>query len=247
MQQAEDEDLDIDQETMDSYESLLAEINSEQDAEETKPLVYVTPNAGATKEELDMNAHNMRQVVIQKRNERRSRVLEIKRYHVMNGLTYLLSEPITRKELKELIDRLTKKDQMAVDRILKAITTKIERLLKQHIPLSLKHQYTMYKDSFIEHPGFMYVCNEYYGGYKIWVKPDIPYYIMQFSEMGVLYEFHIDDMFSIDKMVERYYLASKRLIDLETRLAIKFTRIETRLDLLEMNVKFYDEYMLTVK
>ena len=39
---------------------------------------------------------------------------------------------------------------------------------------------------FKDHPGFLWIGDEAYGGHKIWVNPDIPYYFAQFSEMAII-------------------------------------------------------------
>ena len=90
---------------------------------------------------------------------------------------------------------------------------------------------------FVDHPGFLWIGSEAYGGHKIWVTPDIPYYFDQFSEMAIIREKCDENkVAAIDRIIANYMNAVAQLAKRESNIAIKLTRIDTFEELLTYNV-----------
>lgn len=90
---------------------------------------------------------------------------------------------------------------------------------------------------FKDHPGFLWIGDEAYGGHKIWVNPDIPYYFDQFSEMAIIREKCDENkVAAIDRIIANYMNAVTQLAKRESNIAIKLTRVDTFEELLIYNV-----------
>ena len=90
---------------------------------------------------------------------------------------------------------------------------------------------------FKDHPGFLWIGDEAYGGHKIWVNPDIPYYFDQFSEMAIIRsKCDENKVAAIDRIIANYMNAVTQLAKRESNIAIKLTRIDTFEELLTYNV-----------
>ena len=90
---------------------------------------------------------------------------------------------------------------------------------------------------FKDHPGFLWIGDEAYGGHKIWVNPDIPYYFDQFSEMAIIRSKCDENKVAvIDRIIANYMNAVTQLAKRESNIAIKLTRIDTFEELLTYNV-----------
>ena len=185
----------------------------------------------------------MNKATREKKIFRIKRITEIKREYAMNNKLHLLQKQVEVEDLSILIAKFTEETIAQIERTKRLLVAKVEKALKAHIPRELKATYTKYPHSFIQHPGFLYQSSAFYGGYKMWLKVNIPYYFEQFSEMNILQT--NDDYISskLDKLVEQYYVLKNKLARDEINLALRFDKVKTRLDLLDMGIVYYDEYM----
>lgn len=160
-----------------------------------------------------------------------------------------LSERIPESELQRLIYLLTEEHTYMINKLEAYINKRITALLKPLIPRILKLCMLRFPGSMIKHPGFMYIASKEYGnGLKLWVKPDIPYYFQQYSEMQVLKTNKPHFLYTIDKAVEQYYRHRDLRTEKETKYAIRLCGMKTNtyLGLLQLNPFWfkilYDDY-----
>lgn len=179
-------------------------------------------------------------VAAQKELERK----KIRRNALINE-TPELAESVTRKQLIELIRFMTKEfdDTAKATKIL--IDEKITRILSIGIPTPLLHAYKKYGRHIIPRsPGFFYKASqEYGGGHDIWVNPDVPNFYTQFTEMDVLEELKPQQLFTIDKLVKKYFDTIATMYAHETRLAGRFYNVYNRLALLKKDAFAYKIYV----
>lgn len=172
---------------------------------------------------------------------------EITRKYVTEGKEVWLHMAVDLLDLSELIRRLTADIADKITDTKRLLTVRVEKALRPQIPVELKRAHTKFPQAFIEHPGFLYINSEAYGGYKIWLKPNMPYFFKQFSEMEILSNHEDFQNYTFDKYVERYYVLKSELAKKEVALATKFEKVHTRLDLLEMSVKYFELYTQILK
>ena len=193
---------------------------------------------------LEQRRANQKQLVAYQkvlREHKRKKVLAIKREHVQQNTMHELYEPLQPKLLKALITEITEdaRNKMYKQKIM--LTSRLEIHLLAHIPNIVRRAYDNYPHVFKRCPGFQYEVSEHFGGYKLFVEPEIPDYFTDY--MAVVHDKLDTHIFQYDKLVERYYEYSKELIKEETRWAFKFSKHKSRLDFLETDVDNYEKYV----
>lgn len=172
---------------------------------------------------------------------------EITRQYITEGKEVWLHLAIDVEDLSELIRRLTADLTHKISETKRLLLGRVEKALRVDMPFDLKRVFSKFPQAFIEHPGFLYINSEAYGGYKIWLKPNIPYFYKQFSEMDILQGCEDYTNYTLDKYVERYFVLKAELNKKELALAVKLDKVHTRLDLLEMNVGYFELYTQILK
>lgn len=195
------------------------------------------------KERQDLLVSLMHKATKEKHIERRRRITEIKREYVTSGKELLLHKQVELEDLSKLIEVFTNETIERAEKTKRLLIAKVERALKVNIPRELKATFTKYPQSFVKHPGFLYQSSEFYGGHKIWLRINIPYFFEQFSEMNILQTSEDYVSSKLDKLVEQYYILKNKLSRDEINLATRFDRVKTRLDLLDLGITYYEEYM----
>ena len=158
-----------------------------------------------------------------------------------------LTERLSKDDIKLLIDALTEKQVALVEHYTLYITARIKALLLPFIPGVLRKAYRRFPNALKECPGFLYRTEEDYGNKIFFVKPQIPYFIEQGTEMDFirsLDESH--NVAAIDKAVSNYHQARERLFTKETGIAAAIPRygLKTYFDLLNHNVVWFSSFYL---
>lgn len=137
-----------------------------------------------------------------------------------------ISELIPIESMQKLIELLTIKYKHLVMRYEDLITRHVESLLKKHIPLQLRALYKAYPQAFIKHPGFMYQAEEEFGGgHKFWVTPNLPYFLPQFTETATMREHNKTRCIVIDRLVKRLYNTRNILHETELSIGTKLAHL----------------------
>jgi hypothetical protein len=77
----------------------------------------------------------------------------------------------------------------------------------------------------------------------LWLTPDLPCYIPQFTEQELINQYKPEKKEIIDKHIVSYFKAIQSRAKLEMSLATRLYNICTRYDLLVKNADFYKLYM----
>ena len=187
-------------------------------------------------------ALEMRKKYAEYASNKRTRAIRVKRDFILNGRIEELSKPVSKDELKHLLCLLTKDANDNVLKLKATITAKIEKMLKQFIPRTVKVMYSSNKNAFVKHTGFTYESSKYYGSHRIFIEPDIPNVFSEVSEMEILKARFSESLNRIDVLVEKYHDACKSLTKLETKLAIKFSKVKNINNLIDLNIDYYELY-----
>lgn len=235
---------------MATIEELLREIDwdlyddSDYEADEN-----VDINTLSDEQIVDSNANKpagqkQAELIIQSRMNIAARAKIIRREAVDDDLTALIS----RRQLNELIRLITLPDTEKIDRFLRLINKHASQALSPFIPVDLVRLYNKYKkisSAVIPRtPGFIYKAPIDWGRhYDLWLTPDIPCYIPQFTEQELIAQYKPEKKALIDKSIVSYYRAIQYRAKLEMSLARRLYNICTRYDLLIKNADFYKIYM----
>jgi hypothetical protein len=236
-----DENLDISEFSEMDSEDLLINADDNYDGLEdySGPRGKVLVSDSVKEKQVALMARGKREALL----ARQQRKVDIKREYVSSGKSYLLTEPVSDEDLTAIIEYLTAETQKKCDTLIRVFTAKVEKALRKLIPGELKSCFTKYPQAFIQHPGFIYQCAEFYGGYKLWVQVNIPYYFQQFSEMDVLQTTDIYNTYELDRLVEKYFVLREKIARDEINMAIRFDSIRSLEDLMDLNLKYYDAYV----
>lgn len=166
------------------------------------------------------------------------RRLFIKRAIIKEGKIGLLSEIIPNKIVKQIIPFKTASIVNSIARYKDAINRRIANCIAPLFPEKIRVARAICGPRpFKEHPGFLWKTPKEYGGYSMWVTPDIPYFFDQFTEMQIMRErCDIRKIASIDKAVQSYMESVNALGKREASLAIKLVRINTFEELLNFDI-----------
>lgn len=176
----------------------------------------------------------------EKKIETKQRKLEIQK-EALNSTFINIYEQLTVEHKKLLIELLTSEYARLMEKSEKFINKRITMLLKPYIPFVLKRCNTMFPESMIKNPGFMYIASKEYGeGKMIWVTPDLPYYFTQGTEMQVLRENEEKYLFAIDKAVVQFHNSRDTLAKRELYYAVRLKDIKTFYQLVKKNPFWYD-------
>lgn len=206
---------------------------SEEDIKEAES--YLKADSGVGTRENSRRAERM--------NTNARRVFEIKNSYISNNRTTDLYVALDKSILTEIILIKTNDLQQSMDNAKKYVTNKIELCLNKKIPVALKVAYKLYRQSFIVNEGFLYTASNTYGGGKLWIVPNIPYYFEQFSEVGILYKYFEHIIHLLDRNVQLYHKQAAKLLKLESKIATKLNRVKNLIGLLELDVEMYDMYL----
>lgn len=181
------------------------------------------------------------------RNSGRMVRLAIKRELVKSGDAALLMQrvPVTIKKM--LIPELTVSLKRSIKELKLRINRRVTELLEPLVPTKIRLARAMCGSvPFKEHPGFMWENSPAHNNYKLWVYPNIPYYIRQFTEMDTIRKYCSRDRIErVERLVDMYINAVNTLSTKETKMAIKLSRIETYAELLNYNIDcFYFAYSI---
>lgn len=237
----------------DELNEFLSELDSDGDsvefyqradcAEPKEPKIIIVGNLLAkvnlTPEE---RAEMMRKTKSTNLAEMRRKIKEIKREYVMSGRSLELSTNIEPNMLKQMISHLTEDLYIKSQDAKNKLTDIIGKELRKFIPVTLKVLYRNNKEAFAVYEGFDYITSPYYGNLKLRIVPDIPKVFLSPTEMEVLRAKCKHRLFTFDKLVERYYDMTKKRVQAEVSLAIKFKKIKTVLDVLDMGLRYYEAY-----
>lgn len=168
----------------------------------------------------------------------RIRRMTIKRELVKTDNVLFLQEIIPTRLKKEVIPFMTKSLVESISNLRANINHRIAVVMSPLFPSKLRVARALCGTRpFKDHPGFLWIGNEAYGGHKIWVNPDIPYYFDQFSEMPIIRsKCDENKVAAIDRIIANYMDAITQLAKRESNIAIKLTRIDTFEELLTYNV-----------
>lgn len=159
-----------------------------------------------------------------------------------------LTALISRKQLNELIRLITIPDTEKIDRYLYLINMHATQALSPFIPVDLVRAYNKYKKinsvSIPRAVGFIYKAPPEWGyHYDMWLTPDIPQYLTQFTEPELIARYKPEKKDLIDNNIVRYHRMVQYRAKLEMSLARRLYSIVTRYDLLVKNADFYKIYM----
>ena len=168
----------------------------------------------------------------------RVRRMTIKRELVKADNVLFLQEIIPSRLKKEVIPFMTKSLVESISNLKANINHRIAVVMSPLFPSKLRVARALCGTRpFKDHPGFLWIGNEAYGGHKIWVNPDIPYYFDQFSEIPIIRsKCDENKVAAIDRIIANYMEAITQLAKRESNIAIKLTRIDTFEELLTYNV-----------
>jgi len=167
------------------------------------------------------------------------------RRNAMINETPELTEPVTRKQLIELIRLMTKEHDDKARETKLIIDKRITLILRMGIDTTLLNCYKKYGRHIIPtSPGFFYMASkEYGGGYDLWVNPDVPNFYTQFTEMDAIRRLKPDWLFKLDKLVKLYYDTIATIYARESGLAARFYNIYNRFGLLKKDPFAYRIYV----
>lgn len=168
----------------------------------------------------------------------RLRRLTIKRELVKADNVLFLQEIVPNYLKREIIPFMTKSLVESISDLKANINRRIAIVMAPLFPEKLRVARALCGTlPFKDHPGFLWIGDEAYGGHKIWVTPDIPYYFDQFSEMAIIREKCDENkVAAIDRIIANYMNAVTQLAKRESNIAIKLTRVDTFEELLIYNV-----------
>lgn len=175
----------------------------------------------------------------------RQKKSDIRKALTLSNNTDLLITIIPKAKKKYVQDQMVQPYVDAMDKTLKAIHYRIERLLNALIPKRLRNLKALYGSKpFVHHPGFFWCCGEKAGFLKMWVTPDIIYYFDQHSEMSYLRKAYAPETLAkVDDLVTRYLEAASKLRSRRITLHAKLTRVDTYDDLINFNVDWAEELL----
>lgn len=168
----------------------------------------------------------------------RLRRMFIKRELVKADNVLFLQEIISKRFKKEVIPFMTKNLVESIADLKVNIERRIAVVMAPLFPDKLRVARALCGNRpFKDHPGFLWIGDEAYGGHKVWVNPDIPYYFDQFSEMAIIRsKCDENKVAAIDRLIANYMNAIAQLAKRESSIAIKLTRVNTFEELLIYNV-----------
>ena len=146
-----------------------------------------------------------------------------------------------------LIEAVTEEQAGLVEYYSVYITKRIKALLTPLIPSILRAALKSFPNSVKECPGFLYrVCDEEGKEKVFFVKPPIPYFIEQGTEMQVIKSCDPAHVQSINKAVLRYHNHREKLFAKETAIASAVSRfgIRSYFNLLNHNVIWFSRLYL---
>lgn len=154
-----------------------------------------------------------------------------------------LAEFIPKYKLSELIRVYTEVNTNTINALASRINNRATTFLWKLIPRRLRNVYKDFKDEYPHFmnrsPGFLYrFVHEDGEVYSLWVEPDIPCIIPQFSEQK-----YIDEDETYKDLMRRgvldYYRALANRSKIELRLASKLYNVTTMYDLLNADPDLY--------
>lgn len=159
-----------------------------------------------------------------------------------------LTALISRKQLNVLIRVITQPDTDKIEHTLSVINRHATSALSPFIPVDIIRLYNKYKkvNNIIipRTPGFIYKAPVEWGRhYDLWLTPDIPCYILQYTEPALIAQYKPEKKRLIDKNIVLYHRAVQYRAKLEMSLARRLYNICTRYDLLVKNADFYKLYI----
>ena len=154
-----------------------------------------------------------------------------------------LSDPIGNERIKQLVSSLVKEHTRMVDKYSTYINKRLTTLLNPFIPRRLRICKSLYPDSILPCPGFLYKASEEYGaGLTFWAMPNIPYYFAQNTEQKVLMELKSPFLVNVDQSIKFYHEHLKKRTDKELKYAslIYQKGVYSYFDLLRLNPFWYE-------
>lgn len=209
---------------------------------EFKPVTYTEKRA-----EWDHTVSVWKKARENKRLEIKRRKLEIQK-EALNSEFINIYSKLEVEHKKLLIKLLTDEYSKVMVRSEAFINRRVEALLKNYIPVSLRRCFAQYREAFIVNPGFLYIASKEYGeGKSIWVTPKLPYYFTQGTELGILKENEAFYLFKIDKAVVQFHTAKDMLSKRELQYAVKLRDIRAFYQLANKMPFWYDTLVQELK
>lgn len=201
-------------------------------------------NVETAKREIEIRRAENRALKVKNKSQR---VFMIKNGYINAGRTHTLYEPIDQSVLIEMIIVKSKKYIDMAERVKATLTKKVENVLLYYMPKKLKLCFEQYNQCFIPHPGFIYVTNVMNGAKKLSVTPNVPMYFEQYTERDVLNKHSRLIVYQLDELVVRYHTYAEKAIKLETKTAMFLSKVKNLMNLLELDVDYYDMYIKVIE
>lgn len=181
-------------------------------------------------------------VAVKGTGQKAREVSEIKRDLIMKGKGDTLNLSLRKDLLKRTIEVISSVNEVAYRRFQSDLNNKVTKVLSGLIPAELRRSYKLHPEAFTPHPGFMYTTTSMAGARTIWVVPDLPVYLPQFTEMDTMREKRPAETEAIDRFVDAVIARKERLESEQAKLATSFASCRTQLALLNLNPAYWRVY-----
>lgn len=202
----------------------------------------------ATSERIANNAPSERAEIAQRMHAERKLLKTRIQRSAFDQSEIPLTDKLTNEDVKMLIEVLTEDLARLVEKSAVFIASRIKSLLLPLIPGPLRKAYRQYPESVKACQGFLYRASQEYGeGKTFFVKPDVPYFFEQGSEMEVLRQAVSPEIIcALDRHVRDYHRKRERLFNKETSIASSIPKygIHTYFTLLNHNVIWFSKLYL---
>lgn len=148
------------------------------------------------------------------------------------------------EQLQALIASLTQEHTRMINKYKEYIDRRFTRLLRPMIPRRLLQVYREYPYSVHRCPGFLYTASKEFGKeLPYWVRPDVPYYFEQGTEVALIKSLEKEYLFGIDYSIERlhYHQNERREKELSYASRLAGKRNFTYFSLLKLNPYWWEQ------
>lgn len=159
-----------------------------------------------------------------------------------------LDKPMGGDNVKLLLRLLVSTYTEIIDKCENYINDRFTKLLRPHVPNSLKNCMRTYPNSIKRSVGFLYTTSEMLDGqtYSFYVQPNLPCYFEQNTEPSVIVEEGKEKFLkNIDKAVRTYNLNYKERAQKEIQYATRIVNrdVVTYFDLLKLNPYWFERLL----
>lgn len=189
-----------------------------------------------------MRREAAQEAIAKKTQATRARKIGIQRLALDQDIV-CMADIIPVEQLQMLIASLTKEHTRMIDKYKEYIDRRFTRLLRPMIPRKLLQVYREYPYSVHRCPGFLYTASREFGKeLPYWVRPDIPYYFEQGTEVALIKSLEKEYLFGIDYSIERlhYHQNERREKELSYAARLAGKRNFTYFSLLKLNPYWWE-------